>query len=261
MKPWRVQKFFEDVVYDLRSRGLLPVVILLLVAMVAVPVSISQGGGSSESPSLQATSSGTESLPEAQRAVVSYSPGIRNYKKRLNNLSPKNPFRQQFTKSAAAASQLTSTPTTGASSGGGGSSTSSAATATTGAPTVSSGGSTGGGKKKKKSSKTTYTYSVNVLAGDVATSLTPFNDVASLTPLPSQTSPVVVYYSLSSDNKTALFLVSNKVDALSGPGTCVPAPDDCSLLSLAPGQSEDLHYAQDGKTYRVVLAAIKTVKK
>jgi len=38
MKAWKVQKFFGDVVYDLRSRGLLPVVVLLLVAMVAVPV-------------------------------------------------------------------------------------------------------------------------------------------------------------------------------------------------------------------------------
>ena len=40
MKPWRMQKFFGDLVYDLRSRNLLPIVIALAVAVVAVPVLI-----------------------------------------------------------------------------------------------------------------------------------------------------------------------------------------------------------------------------
>jgi hypothetical protein len=262
MKPWKVQKFFEDVVYDLRSRGLLPVVILLVVAMVAVPVLITRGSSDTPEPSLQPTAGVAESAPEAQTAVVSYNPGIRDYKRRLNQLSSKDPFRQQFAQPAADASKLTTTnnavPAPSSGSGSGTASTGSAGSDTT----VSGGDSTGGGKKRKKpGSKTTYSYSVNVMAGDVNTTLTPFKDVASLTPLPSQTSPVVVYYGLSQDNKQALFLVSNKVDTLSGPGTCVPAPDDCSLLSLAPGQSEDLHYAQDGKTYRVVVAEIKRTAK
>jgi hypothetical protein len=97
------------------------------------------------------------------------------------------------------------------------------------------------------------------MAGEVDLTLTPFKNVASLTPLPSQTSPVVLYWGLSTDFSSALFLVSNKVDALSGPGACVPAPDDCSLLTLAAGQSEDLHYVQDGKTYRVAVSEIKRV--
>jgi hypothetical protein len=41
----------------------------------------------------------------------------------------------------------------------------------------------------------------------------------------------------------------------------VPAPDDCALLSLGAGQSEDLQYAGDGKTYRVVVAEIKRFTK
>jgi len=263
MKPWKVQKFFSDVVYDLRSRGLLPVVILLVVAMVAVPMLLSRGSSSSEAPSLQASSGVLDAAPETQSAVVSYSPGIRDYKKRLKDLSPKDPFRQQFTKSAAAASQLNSTVTTSTPTGGSSEVTGSATTVSAG--TGGGGSSTSGGsgkkKKKKKQTKTTYTYSVNVLAGDVDTTLTPFKSVASLTPLPSQTTPVVVYYALSGDFQQVLFLVSNKVDALSGPGICVPAPDDCSLLSLTPGQSEDLHYAKDGHTYRVVVAEIKRTAK
>ena len=272
MKPWKIQKFFEDVVYDLRSRGLLPVVIALVVAMVAVPVLISRGGSDSSGSSLQAAAGAPQTPPETKEAVVSYTPaGIRNYKERLGGLSPQDPFRQQFAQSAATASQLNSTVTTAAGATSPGSDPSSSGASASG-DSITSGGTGGGsgtktrqhakknGKKnKKKSSKTTYSYSVTVMAGEADATLTPFKDVASLTPLPSQSSPVVLYWGLSTDFSRALFLVSNKVDTLDGPGTCIPAPDDCSLLTLAPGESEDLHYAQDGKTYRLVVNEIKRV--
>jgi hypothetical protein len=254
MKPWKVRKFFGDVVYDLRSRGLLPVVILIVVAMVAVPVLISRGSGDTSASSLQPTAASTQLAPEAEQAVLAYNPGIRNYKDRLNDLSPKDPFRQQFAQSAAAASQLNSTVTT---TGTGGAVTSAKTTSTT--TTTTTGGS--GQKKHKKKTTTTTTYQVNVLAGDVNAQLTPFNNLQSMTTLPSQSTPVVVYFGLSSDHSTAMFLVSNRVGKLDGPGTCVPAPDDCSLLSLRPGQSEDLLYTQDGKTYRIVVAEIKRFTK
>jgi hypothetical protein len=251
MKAWKVQKFFGDIAYDLRSRGLLPVVGLLLVAMIAVPILISRGSTSKSTASLVPTANTAQTAPENQRAVVSYSPGIRNYKKRLNDLSAKNPFRDQFSHtSATAASALNSTVTipTGSTSG-------TSSTASTTIPSTGGSGGSGGHKKKKKQSGP-VTYQVNVLAGDVTTTLTPFNNVSSMTALPSQTSPVVIYFGLSSDASSALFLVSNKVATVAGPGTCVPSPDDCALLSLHPGESEDLLYTQDGKTYRIVVAQI-----
>jgi len=269
MKLWKVQKFFGDVIYDLRSRGLLPVVIVVLIAMVAVPVLISGGGNGSSSATLQPTAGAAQAPPETKAAVVSYTPaGIRNYKQRLNDLSPKDPFRQQFAHSAATASQLDSTVTTTTTATGSGSASPSGDGTITGGTGGGSANGTGGGsakqngkkKSKKKSSKTTYSYSVTVMAGEADSTLSPFKNVPSLTPLPSQTAPVVLYWGLSSDFRTALFLVSNKVDTLSGPGACVPAPDDCSLLTLAAGESEDLHYAQDGKTYRVAVSEIKRVR-
>ena len=253
MKTWRIQKFFGDVVYDLRNRGLLPVVILLVVAMVAVPVLISRGGSGSTA-TLQPTAN-TKPAPEAQTAVLAYNPsGIRNYKDRLNDLSSKDPFRMQFIHSAAAASELNSTVTPTDTSGGGSSKT-------TNNTTVNGGSGGSGKKKKKKSNSVTVTYETNVLAGDVDSQLTPFPDISEMTTLPSPDKPVLVYFGLSSDHGHALFLVSNKVDQLTGPGVCVPAPDDCALLSLGPGQSEDLHYGLDGKTYRVVVAEIKRFTK
>ena len=260
LQTWKVQKFFGDLVYDLRSRGLLPVVGLLVVAMIAVPMLIS--GGSSSSSSLQPTAATSQTAPETEHAVVSYSPpGLRDYKKRLNDLSSKDPFRQQFAHSAATASALTSTvspPDTGASTSSG----TSSSTTVGGAP--SSGGSSGGGKKKKHkkhpASTAPVSYQVDLLAGNVNTTLTPFKNVASMTALPGQTTPVVIFFGLSSDHQSALFLVSNKVATVTGPGSCVPSPDDCPLLSLAAGQSEDLLYTQDGETYRVVVAQIRATR-
>jgi hypothetical protein len=255
LKPWKIQKFFGDIVYDLRSRGLLPVAILLVVAMVVVPMLISRGSSSGSGSSLQPTSATPTSAPENEHAVVAYTPaGLRDYKKRLNELSPKDPFRQQFARSAAQASALTSTVSTG---GG----TTSSSTTTSSTVSGTTGGSTGGTKKKKKKHKGSATpapatYQVNVLAGDVTTTLTPFNNVASMTALPSQATPVVVFWALSPDYTQALFLVSNKVGTVTGPGTCVPAPDDCALLALKAGESEDLPYSADGKTYRIVVAQI-----
>jgi hypothetical protein len=259
MKPWKIQKFFGDVVYDLRSRGLLPIAILLVVAMLAVPLLITHGSSSESSgSSLQPTAEASDAASETQPAVVSYNPGIRDYRKRLDDLSPKNPFRQQFAQSAAKASQLESTATPASASTGTSSTAIGTPTGSSDTP-ASTGGSSNKSKKKKqqKSFPTTYSYSLNVMAGDVTIPLTPFDNVPALTPLPGPTTPVVVYYGLSSDNAKALFLVSNKASGLTGPGTCLPAPDDCALLALAPGQSEDMLYGVDGKTYRVVVAEIK----
>jgi hypothetical protein len=252
MKTWRIQKFFGDVVYDLRNRGLLPVVILLVVAMVAVPLLISRGSSDSSSASLQPAAN-TKPAPEAQTAVLAYNPaGIRDYKSRLNDLSSKDPFRMQFIHSAQAASKLNSTVTPTETGGGSSNQTNNA---------IVNGGSGGSGGKKKHSKSVTVTYQTNVLAGDVDSQLTPFPNVNEMTTLPSPDKPVLVYFGLSSDHSHALFLVSNKVAALAGPGTCVPAPDDCALLSLGVGESEDLQYGVDGKTYRVVVAEIKRFTK
>jgi hypothetical protein len=257
MKPWKLQKFFGDVVYDLRNRGLLPVVVLLLIAMVAIPVVISRGASSS-GPSLQPAGATAEAVPEAQQAVVSYSPGVRDYKKRLQGLDAKDPFQQQFAEAAAAAGQLTGTEVgaTGTSATTG---TVSPSTSTSsGSGSAENTGSTGGTKKKKKKKKSTgtYTYQTDLAAGEASATLAPFTNVTAMTALPNDTTPVLIYFGNTADNTSSLFLVSNKVTQVAGQGVCLPNPDDCALLSLSAGQTEDLVYAGDGKTYRVQVVQI-----
>jgi hypothetical protein len=265
MKLWKVQKFFGDVVYDLRQRGLLPVVVLLLVGMVAVPLLIA-GGGSKSSPTASESviEQAAELAPENQKAVVAYQPGVRNYKDRLKDLTAKDPFKQQFTQAATAASQLetsltgggggaTSTQTdTGTTSEVGGE-TGSTTTPDTGGSTDTGGGGGGGGGNGGKSKVRYFYYTTDLLVGEAALTLQRRNGVKALTPLPSEYAPVAIYLGATLDGKRALFLISNEVTQVSGQGQCLPSPTDCSMLALRRDQTEDLLYGVDGKIYRITV--------
>jgi hypothetical protein len=258
MKPWKIQKFFGDVIYDLRSRGLLPVVILVAVAMVAVPILVSRGGGSSSSSTPQPTAATAKTPPEIEQAVVSYAPpGVRDYKKRLSDMTAKDPFHQQFAPSAAAQSQLKSTVPVPAEPGTASTTSSSAATSV-----PPSSGDSGGSGTSSSTTKTRryYFYSVaDVSVGDVTQPLTRHKKIKAFTALPDQVAPVMIYLGSSVDGKRAFFSISKSVTQNTGPGTCAPSPTDCSLLMLRPGQAEDMVYSVDGKTYRVKVNKINRV--
>jgi hypothetical protein len=252
MKFWKIERFFNDVVYDLRERGLLPVAIGLVVAMVAVPLIISRGGGSdapAPSPSTNVEQA-SELAPETQSAVLTHNPGIRNYKDRLADLPAKDPFTQQFQQSAQTASEVTESPTgtTGGSADAGGGAApvevpdSGGSTTTTGTRTIR------------------YFYSeADVLIGDAAAPLQRRNKLAGFTPLPSEQTPVAIFIGASLDAKVAYFILSSEVSQVTGDGTCAPSPTDCSLLALQRGQAENMLYDIDGKTYRLKVLKIKRV--
>ena len=266
MKLWKIQKFAGDVVYDLRQRGMLPIVVLLLVGMVAVPLLITSGGSkSTPSASDSVISEAAELAPENQKAVVAYEPGVRDYKERLKDLTAKDPFKQQFTQAAAAASQLSTSlsetsTSTGSAGGGTTDTTSEGTTGTTGGdtgtetapPTGSTKGGGGGGDSDGGATRVRYFYyTTDLLTGEAAWTLQRRNGVKPLTPLPSELVPVAVYLGATLDGKQALFLLSNEVTQVTGQGQCLPSPTDCSMLSLRRNQQSDMLYGTDGKTYRI----------
>jgi hypothetical protein len=251
MKLWKIQKFASDVVYDLRSRNLLLIVIVLAVGVVAAPIAISKSGTGLPAASSLAAQSAAPVAPETQAAVVPYDPGVRNYKKRLNHLSPKDPFVQQFTGGGAAAasaiSQVSSTVDTGGTVQGGG-------TGTTGGN-----GGSGGGSKKVKVTTKYYSYQTDVQVGEVGAPAISIVDVPEFAFLPSQEVPVLVFLGTTSGGSQAIFLVSKDVTSVGGEGICFPDPDACQLLGLNPGKGADLVYAPDGKTYHLQVTRIKRV--
>jgi hypothetical protein len=255
VKLWKLQKFAGDVVYDLRSKNLLLPAVALLVALVAVPVLIARSGsdGSAGAYGLGGATSAT-TPPESENAVVAYNPGVRNFKKRLNHLGPKNPFTQQYTNSPAPtpgadslAQALTDSSTSGSSGVGGGS---------------TGGGNSGGGDKspgKVTQQKTTYFWwESDVQVGEAGTPLTTMNSVKPFQFLPSPDKPVLTYIGTVSGSQ-AVFLVSNDVSSIGGEGTCFPSVAACQLLGLNPGKGADLIYGPDGKTYHVQVLQVRRV--
>jgi hypothetical protein len=256
MKPWKIQKFFGDVIYDLRQRNLLLVAIMLVVGIVAVPVLISTSGpGASAGPVGLTANASAVAHPEGESAVVAYQPGVRNFKQRLNDLSAKDPFKQQYP--AAAAPTLDQATSTSTSVSGGGSST------TVGSTGSGSTGGNGSGKTKTKvkTETQTYVYETDVLVGESGGVLTRLNRIPQFQFLPGPDKPVLVYLGTTSGGTQALFLVSTDVSSVGGQGTCFPTADKCQLLGLNPGQSADMAYTPDGKTYHVQVAQIKRFTK
>lgn len=248
-----MNKFFGDLVYDLRSRNLLPVVLMLVVGIIAVPILISGSGSKGPDVSLSAPAS-VPTAPEAQNAVISYHPGVRNLKKRLNDLGPRNPFVQQYTVSDKAPSSTES---------GTALDTVTSSTGPVGGNTGSSGGSGSGGKGENGSSggktQTVYTYYLtDVTVSDGGTPAV-LNSLTQFQFLPNPTTPVLVYMGTAAGGTQALFLVSKDVTSVGGTGVCFPSADACQLLGLNAGAGADLLYGPDGKTYHLQVTKIKRV--
>ncbi len=263
MKPWKVQKFFEDLLYDLRSRNLLLPAIALVIAIIAVPVLLSRSSDSTAPASTgnSVALSASSARPEAQTAVVAYDPGVRNFKQRLRGLAAKDPFRQQFPAVTEAAGSTTS--------GSGGSTESFSTPGNSGeAPAISggtnsgtTGGSGGGTKTKTKTVTKNVTYRTSVVVGEAGGAQTMINGVAQFAFLPSADKPVIVYLGTSEGGSQAIFMVSRDVTGVGGNGTCFPTADQCQLLGLNAGGGADLIYGPDGKTYHLQVAAIKRIAK
>jgi hypothetical protein len=249
MRAWRIQKLAGDVVWDLRNRGLLPLMAVLGVALVVVPVVISRQAHKA-TPSKSAVSAATVSAPEARSAVVAYDPGLRDYRKRLDALKAKDPFVQHFSSTATDKLSSTASATT---------SSVSTSTGTSVGATVNTGGSGRGSSKVVTRTETRYvSYQLTVMVGEVG-SLKRHTDVPTLSFLPGEKTPVLVYLGVGGNGSKALFLVSSDVTGVSGDGVCGLGPGLCDLLVLRTGQYEDLDYAPDGKTYRVKVTKLKRV--
>jgi hypothetical protein len=258
MKPWKIQKFFGDVIYDLRQRNLLLVAIMLVVGIIAVPVLISTSGpGASEGPVGLTANASANTHPENESAVLAYQPGVRNFKQRLRDLSSKDPFKQQYGAAAATAPALDQGASTSVSSSGSSTTLGSSGTGSTGG----NGSGKSKGKTKVKTETQTYVYETDVMVGESGGALTRLNHIPQFQYLPTPDKPVLVYLGTTSGGTQAIFLVSTDVSSVGGQGTCFPTADKCQLLGLNPGQSADVAYAPDGKTYHVQVAQIKRFTK
>ncbi len=253
MQSWQAQKFASDVIYDLRTRGLLPIAVLLLIGMVALPMVILRAGG--DQPIAAPTSQPDEGAlaPENQAAVIAYQPGLRDYRQRLSQLPEKNPFRQQFTAPAAGAvAAAGSTPDgSGASVVGG--------DGTGGSGTTSPGGGTGTPGGTTTTRQRFYFYETDVAVGEAGAKQKKINRVSQFAYLPSQKIPVVAYLGAASEGPVAIFLVSEGVVGIEGAPDCAPSTEECQMIALGEGETARLTYGPNGKTYSLKVTRVERV--
>jgi hypothetical protein len=267
-----------DLYYDLRDRRLLPLVVLAIVAIVAVPFLL---GGGAEKPPPRPPASGSLGAAEAGSStltVVKAQPGLRSYRRRLRARTATDPFLQRYT-----APDLTGTKLGGGeeseASGGSGSTTETTTTTTKNSSgttietTTETGGKTGGapsagGEGGKAPALTVFLFAADIQyshteeKADGSTEMsapTKREKVRPYTPLPGEKVPVVTYLGVGAGAKTALLMISRDVTAVFGDGKCVSGTDTCELLEVETGLPETFEYGPSHARYKINVLRIVPV--
>ena len=268
-------EFLQSIRSDLFSKRMLPFVALLGIALIAAVGYAVTGGSGSAAPAPSAASpsapavSGAAALPLAvapanPNEAVSETPGGARYQSQGPTRDPFIPLPSPPAAKSAAASGPSSTSgkSTGSSSGG----------SSSGGAGSSSGGSSAGGQKApipapKKPAKPPFPYIVSALFGLASTTpgkaatLTPYENLKPLQPLPSKQDVRVSFERVTTNGKGAVFkLVAPPI--LRGSGICLPSTSECETIDLEVGHSEELEYIEaNGQAVVYELKVVGIAKK
>jgi hypothetical protein len=249
----RMPQTLVDLFYDLKDRHLLPVVALLLVGIVAVPLLLGGSSGAEEEPPTPSASASAAPRPTSSLVVTEEAPDVRDYKRRLDHLTAKDPFVQQYVESEGGEG----TGTTESSSG-------EEVTISGEETTVEGGGGTTVTSEPSQPEIVYFTYALDVRVVPVSVDGKPSKaepyvrqDLPPLTMLPSRSVPALTYMGPSKDGKKALMLVSSDVTSLFGDSACVVGSQTCQLLALEPGLPQTIVFGPNAKTYRIELLKLK----
>lgn len=265
MPEAKAPAFLADLYYDLRDRRLLPLVALIVVAIAAVPFLLGGDSEEFEAPAEGGVIAGLDSAKEraATLSVVEATPGLRDYRKRLSERTPTDPFERHFSSGSLKGAQLnegkgggeakgetsskSSTDGSGSGSGegsgggsGGGAPTDGGASpGTTPPPADSPPKGSGGGEGEL----TFYAFAVNVRivksVGGQRSEPIVRERVLPQTGLPGEKEPVVTYMGVGREGKKstgkALMLVAENVVSVEGDANCVSGDEICQLLEVEPG--------------------------
>lgn len=261
----KVPNFALDIYYDLRERRLLPLVAILLVALVALPIVLSGGSSSDKEETAFATPSSTATT--SKLVVAKAAPGLREYRHRLAG-TPKDPFKQQYSEPENNESGESS-PSGGAESTvtveSGEPSETSAEPAEGAAPSEGGSSGEGNGEPPEDGHLKYYSFAVDVRIVPVSSKqnkpeATVRHNLPTMSMLPSRSVPALTFVGVSSDEKNAIMLVSDRVTGLFGDGTCIEGAETCQLLALEPGIPETVVYGADNRTYRIQLLKLRLLK-
>jgi hypothetical protein len=266
MPKLHAPQFLVDLYYDLYDRHLLPVVGVLLVGIVAIPLLLGGSSSSDEAnPSVEAEAAAAAAAASAAAVpsamvVTKAAPGLRNYRRRLDHLHAKDPFRPQPGQVAEAEDPGSSTS----------SETETEVEVEAEGGSVETGGGDSGGtttvptpaSTETKTEVTYYSVAIDIRINPLSpgegkpSQGEPYvrHDLPSLVMLPSRDTPALTYMGPSRDGKKALMVVSSNVTSLFGDSPCViGSAETCQLLALEPGLPETVVWGANGRTYKFEL--------
>jgi len=271
MPELKVPTFLVDLYWDLRERHLLPLVALAIVAIVAVPFLLS--GGSKEEPAAPATSLGAAPSPESDGSkltVVEAKPGLRDYRKRLRDDKPTDPFVQRYTSPMLAGTKLgngeessTSTSTTSTST-----STSTSTTVTKASGNGKTTEATTEGSGASPGHLTIYVPAIDVKIVRTSTTAGGGKDrgepevrhrVIPPKALPGEKTQVVTYMGINPTTKAPYFLISDAVDSVFGEAKCLSGTSVCQLIEVEPGMPMTYVYGPDSVRYKITVLKVEPV--
>jgi hypothetical protein len=275
----KVPPFLSDLYWDLHDRHLLPVVALVIVAIVAAPFLL---GGSKHEPLASTPSPTGAPSPEpianasaSRLTVVQAEPGLRDYRKRLRDDSPTDPFKQKFTSPVLKGTKLgkgneSATFRVSTTSGGseGGSSQGGGEGGSGGAPSGSSPTLPGGGPAPKPGELIAYAWAIDVQVtktatkeggGKETTGPTVHKRVLPYAGLPSAKVPVVVYMGPDPTTHKPMLLVSDGVASTFGEAKCLSGDETCQLLEVETGMPVTFSYGPNLDRYKINVLKIYRV--
>jgi hypothetical protein len=260
-----MKDFFSDLWQDLREKRLWPVAALLVVALVALPVVLSEKH-KEPPPAPVAATAKPEQLPTVEVSDDTV------FSSNLSAFKSKDPFKPGLRKvkdlTASSNRVIASLPrSAGGATPSGGSGGDSAAKASGGGSSGGSGGSggpsgasggSGGGHSPSPSGGTkrvSYTYVADVAFGRAGHEHS-YRGLQRLEMLPSSDSPLLVFLGATRSGGDAVFLVDSNLRQ-AGEGHC--ADSACSVLSVGPG-NEHRFKDEKGNEYVLVIERIRQVK-
>lgn len=274
-----LNEMLQSIKADLLSRRLLPVLVLVgVMVLSAVAYAATTGGSTTPSnpPAPSPSSAGPtvstvplSTAPANPNEAVAETPGGMRFQSKGHE---RDPFTPLSGAAKAASSGAGATKGTGA----GGSSaltkpgSSSKGTNTGGsapvatkpipAPGSSTAPTTNVAPKHRHAGLTpTQSYRLALSLTSQGGNLDAIESLKRLSGLPSDDQPLLVYLGVLEGGHNALFVVQPGT-VVNGPGACTPGPTDCEILSLAPGQIENLAVSTGGGDSEVALFAVTTIK-
>jgi hypothetical protein len=257
-----VNAFIRSTIDDLVEKRLWPVAAVLLIALIAIPVLLSNPADDQPAPASTAVAPAVgpgDALSAFQPAVNTEGKKSSEIRKDLEGFETKDPFKPQNVAGGKSASGGSVEVQSGDVTAGGGSTDPSIADAP---PLGTPGGGAVGGDTSTDASGTPtetqtffYTYAADVRFGKEGNldrkTLSQFRS------LPSSEDPVVVFMGVREDGETAIFLLSSAATS-TGEGNCEP-DDTCTFLYMKDGDKqriEAVNANDEVVTYELVLLGI-----